>query len=73
MTFILAGFVIQTVCGAGIALALNLAPNPWAVNEIINWTLGSLADRSVDEVKLAAPGVIAGGVLLLTLGARWTP
>lgn len=68
VTFILAGFVIQTVCGAGIALALNLAPNPWAVNEIVNWTLGSLADRSVDEVKLAAPGIVAGGVLLLTLG-----
>jgi len=68
VTFVLAGFVIQTVCGAGIALALNLAPNPWAVNEIVNWTLGSLADRSVDEVKLAAPGIIAGGLLLLTQG-----
>lgn len=68
VTFLLAGFVIQTVCGAAIALALNLAPNPWAVNEILNWLMGSLADRSVDEVKLAAPGVIAGGLLLLTLG-----
>lgn len=68
VTFILAGFVIQTVCGAGIALALNLAPNPWAVNEIVNWLMGSLADRSVEEVRLAAPGVIVGSVLLLTLG-----
>jgi iron complex transport system permease protein len=68
VTFVLAGFVIQTVCGAGIALALNLAPNPWAVNEIVNWTLGSLADRSLDEVRIAAPGIIAGGLLLLTQG-----
>jgi iron complex transport system permease protein len=68
VTFLLAGFVIQTVCGAMIALALNLAPNPWAVNEIINWTMGSLADRSVEEVKLAAPGIVLGGALLLTLG-----
>jgi len=68
VTFLLAGFVIQTVCGAGIALALNLAPNPWAVNEIVNWTLGSLADRSVDEVRLAAPGVVIGSLLLLRLG-----
>ncbi|NQE61100.1 iron ABC transporter permease [Caulobacter sp. RHG1] len=68
VTFLLAGFIIQTVCGAAIALALNLAPNPWAVNEILNWLMGSLADRSVDEVKLAAPGVVAGGLLLLTLG-----
>ncbi len=68
VTFILAGFVIQTVCGAGIALALNLAPNPWAVNEIVNWLMGSLADRSIDEVRLSAPGIVLGGVLLLTLG-----
>ena len=68
VTFILAGFVIQTVCGAAIALALNLAPNPWAVNEIVNWLMGSLADRSVEEVKIAAPGVILGSLLLLTLG-----
>lgn len=68
VTFLLAGFVIQTVCGAMIALALNLAPNPWAVNEIVNWLMGSLADRSVEEVRLAAPGVILGSLLLLSLG-----
>ncbi|KQV57250.1 MULTISPECIES: iron ABC transporter permease [unclassified Caulobacter] len=68
VTFLLAGFIIQTVCGAAISLALNLAPNPWAVNEIVNWTLGSLADRSIDEVRIAAPGVVVGSVLLLTLG-----
>lgn len=68
VTFVLAGFVIQTVCGSAIALALNLAPNPWAVNEIVNWLMGSLADRSVEEVKLAAPGVILGSLLLLTMG-----
>lgn len=68
VTFLLAGFVIQTVCGAMIALALNLAPNPWAVNEIVNWLMGSLADRSIEEVKLATPGVVLGGILLLTLG-----
>ena len=68
VTFILAGFVIQTVCGAAIALALNLAPNPWAVNEIVNWLMGSLADRSIEEVRIAAPGVVLGSILLLTLG-----
>lgn len=68
VTFILAGFIIQTVCTAGVALALNLAPNPWAVNEIVNWMMGSLADRSVEEVRLAAPGVVLGSLLLLALG-----
>ncbi|PZR35886.1 iron ABC transporter permease [Caulobacter segnis] len=68
VTFILAGFVIQTVCTAGISLALNLAPNPWAVDEIVSWVMGSLADRSVEEVRIAAPGILAGSIILLTQG-----
>jgi iron complex transport system permease protein len=68
VTFILAGFIIQTVCTAGISLALNLAPNPWAVDEIVSWLMGSLADRSVEEVRIAAPGVIVGSLVLLTQG-----
>ncbi len=66
VTFVLAGVIVQTIAGAGVALALNLAPNPWAVNEIVNWLLGSLADRSVEELRLAAPGVLIGGALLMT-------
>lgn len=68
ITFILAGVIVQTVAGAGVALALNLAPNPWAVQEIVNWLLGSLADRSVEELRLAAPGILIGAALLLTTG-----
>lgn len=67
VTFVLAGVIVQTVAGAGVALALNLAPNPWAVNEIVNWLMGSIADRSVDEVRIALPGILIGGGLLLTL------
>ena len=68
ITFVLAGVIIQTVCTAGIALALNLAPNPWAVNEIVNWLMGSLADRSMEEVQLALPGILLGGGIMLTSG-----
>lgn len=67
VTFVLAGVILQTLAGAGVALALSLAPNPWAVNEIVNWLMGSLADRSAPEVQLAAPFILAGcGLLLLT-------
>jgi iron complex transport system permease protein len=70
ITFVLAGVIIQTVCTAGIALALNLAPNPWAVNEIVNWLMGSLADRSMEEVQLGLPGIVLGvGILLTTARA----
>ena len=66
-TFVLAGAILTTIGAAGVALALTLAPSPWAVNEIINWLMGSLADRSFDDVKLAAPFIAVGlGLLLLT-------
>lgn len=67
-TFILAGVVIQAITGAGISLALSLAPNPWAVGDIMNWLNGALADRSMEEVWLAAPFILAGCALLATLG-----
>jgi iron complex transport system permease protein len=66
-TFVLAGAILTTIGSAGVALALTLAPSPWAVNEIINWLMGSLADRSIDDVKLAAPFILVGlGLLMLT-------
>lgn len=68
VTFILAGVILQTMAGAGVALALSLAPNPWAVNEIVNWLMGSLADRSAAEVALAAPFILMGCGMLLTIG-----
>ena len=68
VTFILAGVILQTMAGAGVALALSLAPNPWAVNEIINWLMGSLADRSIGEVQMALPLIAAGCVMLVFIG-----
>jgi iron complex transport system permease protein len=64
VTFVLAGAVLQSVATAATSLALNLAPTPWAVNEIVNWLLGSLADRSVDELRMAAPFILLGLVIL---------
>ncbi|MBL8642691.1 MAG: iron ABC transporter permease [Rhodospirillaceae bacterium] len=69
LTFILAGAILNTVAAAGVSLALNLAPNPWAVNEIVNWLMGSVADRSIDDVRMALP-FIAVGCVLLALTAR---
>ena len=68
VTFILAGVVLNIVAGAGVALALNLAPNPWAVNEIVNWLMGALTDRSFADLQMATPFVAVGLVLLLLTG-----
>jgi iron complex transport system permease protein len=65
LVLILAGAAVSGVMFAGTALALNLAPNPYAAYEISMWLMGSLADRSWDHVLLVAPFLVAG---LLVLG-----
>lgn len=68
LTLILAGVALANLAAALMALALNLAPNPYAVSEIVFWILGSLKDRSFDDVLLAAPFVAAGLALLASTG-----
>src|SRR3954451_3667923 len=66
LILILAGLALSSMAGAATALALNLAPNPFAALEIAFWLLGSLEDRSLRHVVLALPFILAGGALLFT-------
>ncbi|OJU18927.1 MULTISPECIES: iron ABC transporter permease [unclassified Sphingomonas] len=68
LTLILAGIAVATLTGAGISLALNLSPNPFAAMEIMTWLLGSLEDRSFRHVLLALPCIAIGIVLLAGQG-----
>ncbi len=65
LSLILAGIAVATLAGAGISLALNLAPNPFAAMEITTWLLGSLEDRSFGDLWIALPCVALGLGLLL--------
>jgi iron complex transport system permease protein len=65
LALILAGVAVATLAGAGISLALNFAPNPFAAVEIMNWLMGSLEDRSFRHVAIAAPCLLVGTGLLL--------
>lgn len=67
-TLILAGVAVNALGGALTALALSLAPSPFATLEIIHWMLGGLTDRSMTHVWLALPFIAAGVALLATLG-----
>lgn len=64
-TLILAGVAINALGGALIALALNFAPNPYAMSELVYWLLGSLSNRSIDDVYLALPFMLVGWLLLM--------
>ena len=68
LTVILAGVAVSSFATAMTSLALNLSPNPYAALEIMFWMLGSLADRSMDHVLLAAPAMLAGWLMLFGLG-----
>jgi iron complex transport system permease protein len=64
LILILAGLAISSLAAALTSLALNLAPNPFAALEIAFWLLGSLEDRSMRHVVMAAPFMAAAWVLL---------
>jgi iron complex transport system permease protein len=68
LTLILAGVAINALAGALTALALSLSSNPFAALEILFWMLGSLNDRSMMHVWLAAPFILAGWLMLGALG-----
>jgi iron complex transport system permease protein len=69
VTLILAGVAVSTLAAALLSLTLNLSRNPFAAADAIFWMMGSLADRSLVHVYLAAPLIIAGSALLLRLGS----
>jgi iron complex transport system permease protein len=66
--FTLAGMMIASLAGALMSLAISLAPNAFAMSEIVTWLMGALTDRGWAEVRLAAPLTLAGIVLLRLAG-----
>jgi iron complex transport system permease protein len=63
LTLILAGVAVNALALALISLLLNLAPSPYAVQEIALWMLGSLANLSRNELWLLLPGSLLGWLL----------
>lgn len=61
---VLAGVAINAFLSALMALALNYAPSMFAMQEIVFWLLGSLANRGWDQLLLALPFILLGGLLL---------
>jgi len=61
---IMAGLAISTVTGALLAVVLNFAPNPYAMQELVFWLLGSVSNRGMDSVYLMLIALLIGGVLI---------
>ncbi|WP_435417256.1 iron ABC transporter permease [Parerythrobacter aurantius] len=63
--FTLAGLMIASLAGALTSLAISLAPNAFAMSQIVTWLMGALTDRSWQDVYLAAP------LTALGIGCLW--
>jgi iron complex transport system permease protein len=69
-SLILAGVALSALASAFIALALSLAPNPFALAEITFWLMGGLEDRTLQHLAVAAPPILLGCFVLARLGRR---
>lgn len=68
IVFTLAGVIIASLAGSLTALAISLAPTPFATTQIITWLMGALTDRSWNDVWLALPLTALGLAILATTG-----
>ncbi|MBC7520934.1 MAG: iron ABC transporter permease [Sandarakinorhabdus sp.] len=66
IVFTLGGVIISSIAGSLTALAISLAPTPFATAQIVTWLMGALTDRSWNDVWLALP-LVGAGVFLLAL------
>jgi len=62
---ILVGVGLSSLAGSLMALLMNLAPNPFSLSDLVNWLLGSVANRSWADIGFAAPFWAAGLTLVL--------
>lgn len=61
---ILCGVVLSSFAGGLMTLALNFAPNPYAIAEIIDWQIGSFANISFKEIFAIGPFLAIGTILI---------
>ena len=66
--FTLAGLMIASLAGALTALAISLAPNAFAMSEIVLWLNGALTYRGWRDVWIAAPLTALGIAVLWRAG-----
>ncbi|MEX2365462.1 MAG: iron ABC transporter permease, partial [Pseudohongiellaceae bacterium] len=66
LSIILIGIAINAMSGSFTSLALNYAPDAYAMQEIFFWMLGSVANRSMNELFFALPFMLLGWALIFS-------
>lgn len=65
VTLILIGVGLSSFSASVMSLLLNLAPNPFSLSDMMNWLLGSVANRSFEDLRTTVPFIAAGLAVLL--------
>lgn len=65
---VLAGIGIGSLATAVTGLVMNLAPNPWALSELVYWLMGSLKNADHIDVLVAGPLTLIGCLFLFISG-----
>lgn len=68
LTLILAGIGVSSLSTALMSLVMNFTPNPVTVREMILWMLGSLENRTFDDLLLAGPFILIGWFVMIGVG-----
>ena len=58
ITLILIGVGLSSFSAAIMALLMNLAPNPFSLADMVNWMLGTVDNRSFDDLVFAIGAVV---------------
>ena len=66
VTLILVGIGLSSFAGALMALLMNLAPHPFSLSDMLNWMLGTVANRSFNDLVCTAPFLAVGLAILFT-------
>ena len=69
VTLILVGVGLSSFAGSLTALLMNLAPHPFSLSDMLNWMLGTVANRSFNDLLPASP-FLAAGLAILFAGQR---
>jgi iron complex transport system permease protein len=64
VTLILVGVGLSSFAAALTSLLINLAHSPFTLADMVNWMLGTVANRSLADLALALPFVAVGAVIL---------
>ena len=67
VTLILVGVGLSSFAGALVSLLMNLAPHPFSLSDMLDWMLGTVANRSLDDLALTAPFIAVGLAILLAV------